>query len=648
MYAAARRWRDEALVSDQSLFGGHPIDGLQAADELVEFYVNNPDVGSGTFVAKLKTQLEGVSDAAVQVAAELLYFHTLVVSTASWSARSKAELINSVTGFRSTGVAAMPSKLEAVLSGGAAGPGQAYLNYRWKMFAYLIGVFRTIKRLPTNERRRAVSSLDSYRAALSGVDTQSVWSQQYAIEHLLFPDVAPPILSRQDRAKIVQAFPEAGSDIVEVCAHLEPNISYGVHAFVDPYLFPLRERWNPNDQEARYGEWARKIAAAVDLDTEERDYKVARTVAFRSALQVAAIGGNPYSDLMTALTGFNVVDYRVTGAFLAWVEAHPATAAEALTALQTDPGPESIDRFLALVPWDDLRGMGARLSLASALLLGCAPERLPPWRDTAARATQRLSGGYASEAAATAGEIYLAWLERLDMIMAAVNIDPDDAVLRDRLDAQGLAHTVLRTDLALDGWSAADREALASWQQGRGTAPPAPHPPGPGSGPGPGPGPEPSPLEAFDRLVDDLYLDELGAAWLKETLTLLDRKRQLIFQGPPGTGKTFMARRIARYLAGADDRLTTVQFHPGTSYEDFVQGLRPDPQSPSRFIVVDGPLITIADAAEKNPTKTYVLLIDEINRGNIPAVFGELYLLLEYRNTPVTLLYGGRRSSRRT
>ncbi len=104
-----------------------------------------------------------------------------------------------------------------------------------------------------------------------------------------------------------------------------------------------------------------------------------------------------------------------------------------------------------------------------------------------------------------------------------------------------------------------------------------------------------------------------------------------------------MARRIARYLAGADDRLTTVQFHPGTSYEDFVQGLRPDPQSPSRFIVVDGPLITIADAAEKNPTKTYVLLIDEINRGNIPAVFGELYLLLEYRNTLVTLLYGGRR-----
>jgi hypothetical protein len=640
MYAAARRWRDEALVSDRSLFGGHQIDGLHASDELVEFYVNNPDLGSGTFVAKLKTQLEGASDAAVQVAAELLYVHALVVSTASWSARKKAELISTVTGFRSTEVVSMPSELEVVLSGGAAGPGQAYLNYRWKMFAYLIEVFGAIKRLTLAERQRAISSLEAYRAALSPVDTQSVWSQQYALEHLLFPDVAPPILSRQDRATIVQKFPEAGSDIVEVCGNLKPNISYGAHAFVDPYLFPLRQRWNPNEQEAQYGEWASKIAAAVDLDTEERNYKIERSKAVRSALQLAADGGNPHSDLKTALTGFNVVDYRVTEAFLAWVEAHPDTASEALAKLQTEPGADSIDRFLDLVPSDDLPGMGARLSLASALLLGCAAEHLPPWRDTVARATQRLSGGYANEAAATAGEIYLGWLERLDMITAAVNADRDHPVLRDRLDAQGLAHTVLRTDLVLTGWSTAEREALASWQQGRGTPPPAPGPHGPDMKPlAP---PEPA-VEPFDELVDDLYLDELGAAWLKETLTLLDRKRQLIFQGPPGTGKTFTAQRLARYLAGADDRVTTVQFHPGTSYEDFVQGLRPDPQDPSRFTVVDGPLITIANDAEKNPTKTYVLLIDEINRGNIPAVFGELYLLLEYRNAPVTLLYGGRR-----
>jgi hypothetical protein len=91
MYAAARRWRDEALVNDRSLFDGRRIDGVAAADELIAFYVNNPDLGSGTFASKLKAQLADASDDAIQVAAELLYVHTLVASTTTWSARSKAE-----------------------------------------------------------------------------------------------------------------------------------------------------------------------------------------------------------------------------------------------------------------------------------------------------------------------------------------------------------------------------------------------------------------------------------------------------------------------------------------------------------------------------------------------------------------------------
>src|SRR6478609_1534737 len=77
MYGAARRWRDHALVQDRSLFDGRRIDGVAAADELIAFYVNNPDVGSGTFVSKLKAQLADASDHTLQVAAELLYLHTL-------------------------------------------------------------------------------------------------------------------------------------------------------------------------------------------------------------------------------------------------------------------------------------------------------------------------------------------------------------------------------------------------------------------------------------------------------------------------------------------------------------------------------------------------------------------------------------------
>jgi len=268
--------------------------------------------------------------------------------------------------------------------------------------------------------------------------------------------------------------------------------------------------------------------------------------------------------------------------------------------------------------------------------------------------TQRLTDGYGTEAWATAGEIYMLFLVRLDAIIAAVNDRADDTTtsdasidsaarrpaLKDRLDAQGLAWTIAGSDLASADWPPETLEAFRSWRGGK---------PSPAAAPIPNPAPTPDPVvpeteepepDSFEALVDDLHLDEQGTAWLIETLALVQRKQQLILQGPPGTGKTFLARAIARFLAESEDRVTTVQFHPGTSYEDFVQGLRPDPHKPTQFVVVDGPLITIARQAAEHPTKTHVLVIDEINRGNIPAVFGELYFLLEYRDSPVTLLYG--------
>ena len=110
---------------------------------------------------------------------------------------------------------------------------------------------------------------------------------------------------------------------------------------------------------------------------------------------------------------------------------------------------------------------------------------------------------------------------------------------------------------------------------------------------------------------------------------------------PPGTGKTYVAQKLARHLAGDEDRCRIVQFHPSYSYEDFVQGYRPrllDNGQPG-FALKDGPLMRIARQAEDDPDGQYFLIIDEINRGNLAKVFGELYFLLEYRETPMNLMY---------
>jgi len=122
---------------------------------------------------------------------------------------------------------------------------------------------------------------------------------------------------------------------------------------------------------------------------------------------------------------------------------------------------------------------------------------------------------------------------------------------------------------------------------------------------------------------------------------LLAEKPQAIFQGPPGTGKTYVARKLARCLAGSDYRVTLVQFHPSYAYEDFVQGYRPtlNEAGQAAFELRSGPLLRAAEAARAEPGEKHFLIIDEINRGNLSKVLGELYFLLEYRSDPVRLQY---------
>ena len=132
----------------------------------------------------------------------------------------------------------------------------------------------------------------------------------------------------------------------------------------------------------------------------------------------------------------------------------------------------------------------------------------------------------------------------------------------------------------------------------------------------------------------------LPVEFLVEIDALLKDKKQVIFQGPPGTGKTCVAQELALCLAGSKERVTLVQLHPSYAYEDFVQGFRPTlKDGQAGFELRNGPLLRAAERARDEPDADHFLVIDEINRGNVAKVFGELYFLLEYRDREMTLQY---------
>ncbi|MBV9214964.1 MAG: EVE domain-containing protein, partial [Acidobacteria bacterium] len=117
---------------------------------------------------------------------------------------------------------------------------------------------------------------------------------------------------------------------------------------------------------------------------------------------------------------------------------------------------------------------------------------------------------------------------------------------------------------------------------------------------------------------------------LDQMLARLRRKKNIILKGPPGVGKTFVAKRLAFLEMGKRDssRVEMIQFHQSYTYEDFIQGYRLDANG--SFVIKSGIFYEFCRRAQEDPSKNYFFVIDEINRGNLSKIFGELMMLIEH------------------
>lgn len=151
------------------------------------------------------------------------------------------------------------------------------------------------------------------------------------------------------------------------------------------------------------------------------------------------------------------------------------------------------------------------------------------------------------------------------------------------------------------------------------------------------------PIYTKDDFLDEVFMDEQQYNTLVE---LIDAKYNVILQGAPGVGKTFAAKRLAYSIMGEKDtsRVQMIQFHQSYSYEDFIQGYRPNE---SGFKLESGTFYKFCKMAEADDERLYFFIIDEINRGNLSKIFGELLMLIEKdkREEKINLLYANEKFS---
>ena len=631
VYAAASAWVDVALRTDDSLFTpGKAIWSSRWLGELHERVLNHPDESDDESLAKYRRQLANSPPEVYQLMGEVLYFHFLIVTTKNSAREQKA--IDTVLGWSPSPVE-IPQELAASLTPGIASPGQYFHRLRQYQVGFLIEFAEQWKEKEPDEQHRLLANPWEFKGFVRRLSFRSKLLEGYpnrprtqraALLHLVFPDTFEAIVSVDHKERIAKAFehlvtqPTDDVDrmLAQIRSRLEEEHGRGIHLYEDA----IRKQWDPRARPSPnpnlwddFVRRAREFSNRRNLDSYEVDYKLEIGRKLAEAREAVLDGVDDWGRLVnTGMTSSinNLIHYTQISKFHGWMNESSDDALIALQTLWTRDDvsvAERISDFADLFPSAVASGAGTRANVASVLLMGLNVEQYPPFRVRLFNEAYKLTGYELPERGADEADLYEHALGFLDQFMDEAK--KRGLTMRHPLDAQSYVWGILQdTDVIIDGdgsdpWTPDNVVVLAGellWEPGE-----------------------------LQKIVDGLK-----------------DKGQVIFQGPPGTGKTYVAKRIAEWCREHGGNFQIVQFHPSYSYEDFVEGFRPTlTDGQAGFNLTKGPLRRIAQEAEANQDATFILVIDEINRGNVAKVLGELYFLLEYRDDKVGLQYSNEQVS---
>jgi 5-methylcytosine-specific restriction protein B len=539
---------------------GDPVWTSDAGGELVAHFLDAPDTGGGFFVEKLRSQLAGASPKAVRLMAELAVIYEL--APVNVGVPAKRRVVEGILAIAGD-TRPLPDRVLEAFTGGIANPGTWYLTRPDVQLGFLVRFVGALTGLSDEERTAAADDPWRFRDLLQAVPLESGYGQRAALLHLMFPDNFESIVASHDKARILDFFADQ-----------------------------LPQRTGDDD----------------------RDMLALRTALAESEGEQILFYRPPWNGWRTTKT--TTPGWLVRGAKAHGVDLIPDWLAH--------------DYCSVVLPDVSEIPPGTSLAKISEIVAAELPDLSIQERRSRAgilhRFLNRIKTGHIV-VTVHGSDVFVGrvtgpaiWVDSADALSSRRHpvrwLNADRPLRRADLSAgaQGkLSGQNVVSDLGLyadEMLALVEADSL-----------------GPGgaaeeSGSGPVVLELANPTQA---LADSLFLP---LAWLSEVVDLLREKRQIVFYGPPGTGKTYIGQALAAFLtetAGGEQRL--VQFHPSYAYEDFFEGFRPRPGETPGSIVFDlvpGPLRRMAALAEADPTRPYVLVIDELNRANLAKVFGEL------------------------